>query len=116
MWSGSVDEIPPKWALCDGQNGTPDLRGRFIVGAGGTYAVGAKGGFDTVTLSVAQMPSHKHGIYGDQSGSGSLVPMATQKTTPIASVERTDVITNTGGSQAHENRPPYYALCYIMRL
>ena len=44
MWSGSVASIPSGWLLCDGTNGTPDLRNRFIVGAGSTYAVGATGG------------------------------------------------------------------------
>jgi microcystin-dependent protein len=54
------------WALCDGQTHsgitTPDLRDRFVVGAGNTYAVDATGGLDTVTLTVAQMPSHNHPI------------------------------------------------------
>jgi len=37
LWAGAVIEIPAGWALCDGNNGTPDLRGRFVVGAGGSY-------------------------------------------------------------------------------
>ena len=44
LWSGSTSTIPGGWALCNGQNGTPDLRDRFVVGAGSTYAVAAKGG------------------------------------------------------------------------
>jgi microcystin-dependent protein len=60
MWSGSVANIPSGWALCDGTNGTPDLRGRFVVGAGGSYAVGANGGAETVTLTTAQIPAHGH--------------------------------------------------------
>lgn len=43
VWSGSVDDIPTSWALCDGQDGRPDLRGRFVLGAGGTYNPGAAG-------------------------------------------------------------------------
>lgn len=43
MWSGAVNDIPVGWALCDGSNGTPDLRDRFIVGAGGAYSVGDTG-------------------------------------------------------------------------
>jgi len=60
MWSGSIANIPAGWALCNGANGTPDLRNRFVVGAGSTYAVGATGGADSVTLTAAQMPTHNH--------------------------------------------------------
>ena len=44
LWSGAADALPAGWALCNGSNGTPDLRGRFLVGAGGSYAVGDTGG------------------------------------------------------------------------
>lgn len=62
MWSGSIATIPSGWLLCNGTNGTPDLRDRFIVGAGSTYAVGATGGAATFTLSVDQLPSHTHSV------------------------------------------------------
>jgi hypothetical protein len=45
IWSGSIGAIPTGYYLCNGQNGTPDLRDRFVVGAGNTYAVGNTGGF-----------------------------------------------------------------------
>lgn len=60
MWSGTVANIPNDWALCDGTNGTPDLRGLFIVGAGGAYTPGDTGGVDSVTLATSQIPSHTH--------------------------------------------------------
>jgi hypothetical protein len=60
MWSGSIASIPLGWLLCNGSSGTPDLRDRFIVGAGSTYAVNATGGFATYSLSTAQLPSHTH--------------------------------------------------------
>lgn len=60
LWSGAVDNIPTGWALCNGSNGTPDLRDRFIVGAGSTYSVGNTGGANSVTLTAAQMPTHNH--------------------------------------------------------
>ena len=60
MWSGSIASIPTGWALCDGTSGRPDLRDRFIVGAGNTYAVGATGGANSVTLTTDQIPSHSH--------------------------------------------------------
>jgi microcystin-dependent protein len=75
MWSGS--SIPSGWALCDGSNGTPDLRGRFIVSAGqanGTagdinpnYAVNATGGQNQHVLTASEIPKHQHAMNGDNS-------------------------------------------------
>lgn len=64
MWSGSVASIPAGWALCDGTNDTPDLRGRFIVGyqAGNPDygTIGNTGGASAVTLTTNQIPTHNH--------------------------------------------------------
>ena len=61
MWSGSIDDIPTGWALCDGNNGTPDLRDRFVVGAGASYAKGATGGSkDAVVVSHSHTIDHHH--------------------------------------------------------
>ncbi len=62
MWGGAIKDIPQGWHLCDGTGGTVNLKDRFVVGAGGSYAVGATGGSDSVTLTSAQMPSHTHSI------------------------------------------------------
>ncbi|MFM0555757.1 hypothetical protein P0D69_32995 [Paraburkholderia sediminicola] len=66
-WSGAVANIPSvwgsNWALCNGQNGTPNLMDRFIIGAGNGYAVGATGGTTSYALSTANMPAHTHGVY-----------------------------------------------------
>jgi len=56
MWSGSSVSIPLGWLLCNGSNGTPDLRDRFVIGAGSTYNVGTTGGSKDATLI-----SHSHG-------------------------------------------------------
>lgn len=115
MWSGAANKIPSGWVLCNGFNGTPDLRDRFIVGAGSSYSVGAKGGSDTVTLTVDQMPSHNHKSmvsYGKNTGNGTIFPYASVYEYTYAHPE---VVQSTGGSQSHENRPPYYALCFIMK-
>jgi microcystin-dependent protein len=69
MWSGTVATIPSGWALCNGSNGTPDLRNRFIVGAGSTYTPSNTGGSATVTLTTSQLPAHAHALSGT-SGSG----------------------------------------------
>lgn len=71
MWNGSAATIPSGWTLCDGTNGTPDLRDRFIVGAGRNYSPNATGGSDTVTLNLSQIPSHSHSISGGGSHSHS---------------------------------------------
>lgn len=66
MWHGAVANIAtawgPGWQLADGTNGTADLRDRFVVGGGASYAPGATGGAATVTLSVGQLPAHSHGV------------------------------------------------------
>ena len=53
LWSGSVANIPSGFVLCNGSNSTPDLRDRFVVGAGNNYAVGATGGATTATDNVS---------------------------------------------------------------
>jgi microcystin-dependent protein len=157
MWSGSINDIPVGWALCDGSNGTPDLRDRFIVGAGGSYNVGNTGGEMTVTLTTAHMPSHNHGattnsagghqhnitihgttasanrlIFGYSSGtlnttdqrSGELLALEGGGNYAIPTVNcdsagahsHTVTVNNAGSGIPHENRPPYYALAYIMKL
>jgi microcystin-dependent protein len=60
MWSGELNNIPSGWALCDGTNGTPDLRDRFIVGAGTSYDAHAFGGRATQELTIENMPNHSH--------------------------------------------------------
>ena len=67
MYTGST--APSGWAICNGQNGTPDLRDRFIVGAGSAYSVNNTGGANSVTLTEAQMPSHNHSFSGSSSHS-----------------------------------------------
>lgn len=116
-WYGALGSIPTGYALCNGSNGTPDLQNRFLVGAGSSYSLGATGGANTVTLTVAQMPSHNHNIY-TQDYSGNFVnPNAVGSSyTRLAGGWAYNAIKNTGGSQAHENRPPYYAVYFIMKL
>ena len=114
LWSGAANAIPSGWYLCDGNNSTPDLRGRFVVGhhdSNGDYDVGDTGGAETVTLTTDQIPAHTHNVRTSQgiyySGGGGYIQ-------PLSS-SVSQVSTSTGGGQAHENRPPFYALCYIMK-
>lgn len=145
MWSGAIDAIPDGWALCDGALGRPDLRGRFIVGAGGAYAPAAVGGAETVALAEAELPAHTHAVnlntnvVGDhqhaynQGPSWAVAPSSGTVTRAYLGSGTTPPVTQTagagnhshnvsgdtaakGGGQAHENRPPYFALAYIIRL
>ena len=111
IWSGTVASIPTGWQICDGTNGTPDLRDKFIVGAGNNYSVGGKGGEATHTLTTAEMPPHIHNMEGFQIGSrwGAEHPTVISGGAGISTG-------SAGGGQAHENRPPYYALCFIMKI
>ena len=111
MWSGAVNAIPAGWLLCNGQNGTPDLRDRFIVGAVSGYSVGATGGSNTVTLTVEQMPAHYHKYLLNNYSYFMAANGALARSVGDAG-NTTDY---AGGNQPHENRPPYYALCFIMK-
>lgn len=114
MWSGSSANIPTGWTLCNGSNGTPDLRGRFILGGGGSYNPGDVGGEAEVTLTKSQIPTHTHKLYvteGEFTGTG-MNTLAYGKAGVYTSNYTGG---NTGGGEAHNNMPPYYALCYIMK-
>lgn len=116
LWSGSTASIPTGWVLCDGTNSTPDLRDRFIVGAGNNYTVDATGGSANAVL-IAH--SHTYGRatsrgVSDGGVDGAYVSSLTGDTTDTTGVDNTgnSSTTQTG---TNANLPPYYALAYIMK-
>ena len=180
LWSGNTGNIPTGFVLCDGNNGTPNLTDRFVVGAGAAYSPGATGGSSSVTLSTSQLPSHNHSFSGSSShshtinnhthtfsastnnqgshvhnllynhgafggSSGAVTPrsgntpvvpgisgrvssegghshsMSGTTGNPSNRGTNTQTVTisgntgSTGSGSSVENRPPYYALCYIMK-
>lgn len=117
MWSGSVDAIPTDWALCNGENNTPDLRDKFVLGAGSSYAVNATGGEITHTLTITEMPCHTHteNIPIDKHGSENNPALTYTENSDEAFVTF-GTTSSSGGDQPHNNMPPYYALAYIMRI
>ncbi len=120
MWSGSIASIPTGWALCNGSSGTPDLRDRFIVGAGNNYSVAGVGG-----TTDSQLPAHTHNVTNGSAnsftavtsvsdepvnqGGGGSVNVADQESSTTFTIE------SAGISSTNQNLPPYYALAFIMR-
>jgi hypothetical protein len=132
MWSGSVATIPSGWLICDGSNSTPDLRNRFIVGAGSTYSVAGTGGSaDAIVVSHTHTatvtdPGHQHSLSNGQAlsevGGGREAQCAIgangRNGFTVASSTTTGIsVSNstTGSSGTNANLPPYYALAYIMK-
>lgn len=153
-WYGDKANIPDGFALCDGTKGTPDLRNRFLVGAGSNYALGDTGGEDQVTLTGTQIGNHYHcwgtQYYGriGQSEYNSLRVVSfvdrnsgpSFASAPFPSGHKrfpglggttlfefsdslsgretyiTSLAIGTDAQEPHENRPPYYALYYIIKL
>jgi len=169
MWSGAIGNIPLGWTICDGTDGTPDLRDRFIVGAGSTYLPDDTGGENSVQLTESEMPSHSHNInsagghihsgetslnrtaltgrvsFSEYTGSLAFAGGIFERDTSITGTQpafgsgstvrsftidanhdhnliinssgtHTHSMSSVGGSNAHENRPPNYALAFIMKL
>lgn len=139
MWSGEIKNVPAGWILCDGQNGTPDLRGKFIVGYDSNdidyNAIRKVGGEKKHILTIEEMPQHTHkqtddgshthnytdryflgrSDQSDQGGHDACIgfDMSANKTTENST--HNHKIEAIGGNIEHENRPPFYVLAFIMK-
>jgi microcystin-dependent protein len=135
MWSGSIFSIPDGWAICDGTNDTPDLRNKFIVGAGSTYNIGATGGSanavlvshtHTATTTVTD-PGHTHktnfnnlngkdfDYFNQGAGYISNIDSGTLTGSNTTGITVATSLSTEGASATNANLPPYYALAYIMK-
>ena len=139
MWSGTIANIPTGWALCNGQEvigqKTPDLRNRFVVGAhsgagtgtvetagpgfnadngtlSSSYTPGNSGGETAHQLTTAELASHSHTLSGNIADGGSI----NVGSSGHEMRSETSTTSSVGDSKFHENRPPYYALAFIMRI
>ncbi len=124
MWSGSV--APDGWAICDGRNGTPDLRNRFVRGMDPAKAgsVVSTGGADKVTLKTENLPPHRHEYFGDDQ-----IADRDHETTQVSryvgnydaksekkGASNVYLSGSTGSGTPFEVLPPYYSLAFIMRV
>ena len=108
---------PEGWVICDGTQGTPDLRGRFVLGEGHGPGLTSRtsnqiGGEENHRLTVDEMPSHSHHYYRGHNRNSGGGTADVQHVTDDTSSRNTD---NTGGNIAHNNMPPYRVLTYIMK-
>ena len=134
LWYGNTGNIPGGWVLCDGNNSTPDLRDRFVIGAGSAdHTPGSTGGSNSITLSEANLPSHRHFVVsndlGGQNRTNSNVSANNQvrKGTGAGNLYESYNLASTGSDAASgrssavgdgtaiDNKPAYHALCYIMK-
>lgn len=130
MWSGLLANIPAGWHLCDGTSGTPDLRDKFILGTPAGVNPGDTGGAHSVALSTANLPAHTHGSAGnhahDLKTQGSLgsednrlnwIPNVKEAIrSGLVQSAGSHTHSSVGSGTAHENRPAYFKLAYIMKL
>jgi hypothetical protein len=109
------DTIPGGWAVCDGTNDTPDLRGRFILAGIDNDSIGKIGGERAHLLTIEEMPSHRHSINGYMYRRNGINNVNIASGGPAQNLGGNMTTTNTGGGNAHNNLPPYVVLRYIMK-
>lgn len=145
MWSGSIASIPAGWYLCDGNNGTPDLRNKFVIAANADDSGVAK---TAITGSATQtggskdaiVVSHNHTATSTDSGHTHIIQVSNLSgasvddrlggsgadygienvndsgtTTKSGTANITTTVNSSGSSGTNANLPPYYALAYIMK-
>ena len=129
LWYGAIGSVPAGWYLCDGANGTPDLRDRFVVGAGSTYSVASVGGStDAIVVSHTHTatvtdPGHTHTTSAALQASNTQALAGGPSTTLLPQVATINTATtgitvanaSAGVSGTNANLPPYYALAYVMK-
>lgn len=124
LWYGNTGDIPKGWALCDGNNGTPDLVDRFVLGAGVSAQrpnaranKGDAGGRKEVALGAAEMPAHTHDLRDvSRQGTNSEGSGHNHINAHNENFRTTAEAKTLRNGAAFNIMPPYYALCYIMKL
>lgn len=112
IWNGAEVDIPDGHQLCNGTNGTSDLRDEFIIGAGNTYAVNASAG------SITKNLAHTHYVSGN-TGYNALTDGTTDGSKEVQEDNHRHSIgitSGSGGSATQDIMPPYFAKCFIQRV
>jgi len=112
MWHGLIANIPTGWVLCNGANSTPDLRAKFVRGAPDATEPGTTGGEDAHALTVAELAAHAHTI---NVCTGDALHEQRVEVGENANSPHTEGTSSVGSGDAHENRPAYYEILYIMK-
>lgn len=123
IWSGTIESVPAGWLPCDGLEGRPDLRNRFIIGASDVYPVGTAGGTaDAVVVAhnhALTDPGHAHLTYGSNGGGGNGggdLNSSTGLVFPTSAAATGITIDSAGVDGINANLPPYYSLLYIIKV
>jgi len=104
IWYGGLTSLPAGWILCNGDNGTPDLRNRFVVGAGWSYATGTRAG--TKNHTHVSDTTHYHNL-----ASGTEIAKAAGTFDVY-----TDIPAKGSVTGAADHYPEFHALYYIMKI
>ena len=130
-WFGEANHIPKNWAICDGTNGTPDLRNRFIIGQSNEIGFGSIGGNSNIVLNKSNLPPLCNGSFSACSRRGrfhhstnGFIKCIRSYSTYIKNTDNGDkwgsnyeIDLNTGMNSYPINiMNPYFALFYIMKL
>lgn len=134
IWPNPLSQIPPGWALCDGNNGTPNMMNRYMRSVGGGDDPGSTGGQHSITISESQLPDHGHSssinntgghrhsiTYSDtaydlecctdEEGGDNGIKMSSN-----GSHSHSASVNDAGGGSFIDNHPPYYEVAPIMKL
>lgn len=113
VWAGAIVDIPAGWALCNGAAGTPDLRDRFVIGAGGAYAVDATGG--STTIAANNLPAHTHNYDRATANTTNLLyTVGATSLDPVTTLTETPTASAANATTAAPYLQPYYAKAYII--
>ena len=134
MYKGAIADLPSGWSFCDGTNGTPDLRNKFIIGAsadsggqanttvtGSTTKLGGTANAIVVShthTATVTDPGHRHTstVLANNVSNGLEAGGAVNGNTSTATTGITVTNSTEGSSGTNQNLPPYYALAFIMRI
>lgn len=138
-WHGLISNIPTGWVLCDGNNGTPNLSDKFIMGTTSQTTMNTTGGSNSVTLTTNELPAHDHDFTAtggehshdyDHPADSTYLPSTQAPGNPSSITDNyytgttgssgtltiTGTTDTTGSGNSFDNRPSYYALAFIMKL